>query len=423
LMSRQVHRTHLFGTAVLLVLLLPLAVRAQDFGPPLLPGAQATSLPDHARLLLAERGRPAVVTLLDGTRLTGTVGGADASGLVLMDGAGLMGSRMTLGWPGISSVRVERRNRILEGVLLGAAGGAALGWVSSYGPEGNRDILGTDVPRRALRGGSQGALIGALLGLLQGIDVHLPLAPVASGLSGPTFPGARVLRPTSGLVSLYPLDSLTLREIEASLQTFSTKTGLEEFRTVTTGQTWNNRAGATLALETGWPAGGRWWLRSRLEWTELPTVRLTVEPGGDTFSSESTTLSRDYRDLRVLVGPVLPIGGIARLPFAELSFLGGVSRTTLGTEYRYQSGVPGPLVDESTTTRQSVWRPVLMVGAGLSLLNRPTLSAALRLEGVMGLGFETDVLRNPDNQEVLLPRHRITPIGVHFGLEIRLPRF
>ncbi len=307
--------------------------------------------------------------------------------------------------------------------MLGAAGGAALGWLSPYGPEGDRDIQGIDVPRRALRGGSQGALIGAFLGLLQGLDVHLPLTPVASGLAGPTFPGARLLRPTSGLVSLYPVDSLTLREIEASLQTFSTKTGLEEIRTMTTGQTWNNRAGATLALETGWPGPGRWWLRSRLEWTELPTVRLTVEPGGGTFFSESTTLSRDYRDLRVLVGPVLPIGGIARLPFAELSFLGGASRTTLGTEYRYQSGVPGPLVDESSTVRQTVWRPVLMIGAGLSLLNRPTLSAALRLEGVMGLGFETDPLRDPDTLEILLPRHRITPIGLHVGLELRLPRF
>jgi hypothetical protein len=421
-MSRQVHRTHLFGTAVLLVLLLPLAVRAQDFGPPLLPGAQATPLPDHARLLLAEQGRPVVVTLLDGSRLTGTVGGADASGLVLVDGAGLMGSRMTVGWPGISSVRVERRNRILEGMLLGATGGAALGWVSSYGPEGDRDILGTDVPRRALRGGSQGALIGALLGLLQGLDVHLPLAPVASGLAGPTFPGARLLRPTSGLVSLYPLDSLTLREIEASLETFPVQGGLEEDRDMNIGDSWNGRAGATLALETGWPSPGRWWLRSRLEWTELPRVRLTVT-NQEALLNESSTLTREYRDLRLLVGPVLPIGGIARLPLAELSFLGGVSRTTLGTEYRYQSGVPGPLVDESTTTRQSVWRPVLMVGAGLSLLNRPTLSAALRLEGVMGLGFETDPLRDPDTQEVLLPRHRITPIGLHVGLELRLPRF
>ncbi len=95
-MPGRIPRTPLLGAAVLLVIVLPLAVRAQDFGPPLIPGAQATPLPDHARLLLAERGRPAVVTLLDGTRLTGTVGGADASGLVLMDGAGLMGSRMTL---------------------------------------------------------------------------------------------------------------------------------------------------------------------------------------------------------------------------------------------------------------------------------------------------------------------------------------
>ncbi len=408
---------------ILLGLLLPgTGLQAQDFGPPLPQGARATPLPDHARLLLAELGRPATVTLTDGTVLQGLVGGADGSGFQLQDGAGLMGSRMTVGWASISSVRVDRRNRILEGVFLGGAGGALLGLVSPYGPEGDADILGNEVPRRALRGGSQGAVVGAVLGLLQGLDIHLPLQPVASGLSGPLFPGSRPIRPTSSLVSLYPVNSLTLEEIQDSLEAGRPDVLMEEDRDLSVGETWNGRTGSTLALETGWPAPGRWWLRSRLEWTELPTVRLTAS-AGDFFSNYRVTLSREYADLRLLVGMVLPIGGVARLPLAEFSVLAGVSRTTLRTGYHFVSGVPSPLAEETASARQTVWRPLLTAGIGLSVLRRPTLAVSLRLEGVMGPGFHADALFDPETEDLLVPRRRITPIGLSFGLEFRFPYF
>jgi hypothetical protein len=411
---------------ILLVLLLlaPLlpgaGVRAQDFGPPLPQGARATPLPDHARLLLAELGRPATVTLTDGTVLQGRVGGADGSGFQLQDGAGLMGSRMTVGWASISSVRVQRRNRILEGVFLGGAGGALLGLVSPYGPEGDADILGNEVPRRALRGGSQGVVVGAVLGLLQGLDIHLPLQPVASGLSGPLFPGSRPIRPTSSLVSLYPVNSLALEEIQDSLEAGRPDVLMEEDRDLSVGETWNGRTGSTLALETGWPAPGRWWLRSRLEWTELPTVQLSARPSEGVTGGYTSILSREYTDLRMLVGMVLPIGGVARLPLAEFSVLAGVSRTTLRTKHKMRFWDPHVMI---SGMRQTVWRPVLTAGIGLSVLRRPTLAVSLRLEGVMGPGFHADALFDPETEDLLVPRRRITPIGLSFGLEFRFPYF
>ncbi len=391
---------------------------AQEYGiPPTV--LRRTDVPDYARLVLNELNRPVLLTMVDGSTLRGTVGGADAAEFTLvLDDRSLMETRVGVSWARISEVRIERRARILEGLFLGAASGALVGVLSPLEDETHREYLGIEAPQRIWDTAAQGAIIGAFIGLLHGIDVVLPHTQESFGLAGSLIPSRRPARPSMRLVSTAPAQSQTYRDIEASLKESPLNNGLP----TNVGQSWNGRTGATLALETSWQWDPHWWLRSRLEWMNLPRLSLNTEliDGSPSPDDGSRHIWREYRSWRTFVGLATPFGSVGRLPFAELAFLAGIAHTTIRSGASYDG--PPPLVSFEENSKQSVYRPILMVSGSVAMLRRPKLAVALRVEGVIGPGFTTNALSDGYGTE-MIPSRRITPIGFSLGIEILLPNF
>ncbi len=219
------------------------------------------------------------------------------------------------------------------------------------------------------------------------------------------------------MINTAPASSLTYHDIEESLQAGPLGSGVR----MTSDNAWNGQIGAALAIETSWPAGGRWWLRNRTEWTSLARIGLpgTLTAGDPT----QTELWRKYNAIRTLVGVVYPIGSPGRLPLAELAVMGGFSRTTLKSRGMY-GGDPGsgPVDPFVASSKQKVYRPLLMASGSITLVRQPKLAISLRAEGVMGPGFKANALINTFGT-VIIPRHRITPIGLSIGIEILFPNF
>jgi len=393
--------------------LAPLA--AQDFGlRPTRPSR--ASLPDHAQLLLHQVNRNAIITLRDGSPLRGEILDADGSEItLLLDGGSLMEARAGISWAQVREVRIERKPRIIEGLLLGTAGGALLG-VLSTDDETKRELFGVEAPEQMWDSALQGALIGAVAGLIRGMDVVLAPTPPTYNATGLYRPDTSMIRPTVRVINTAPTSSMTYRDIEKSLQA-----GPLGSHPMQADNSWNGQIGSALAIETSWPAGGRWWVRNRTEWTSLARIGLpaTFSVGG----TVSTELWRKYSAIRSLVGAVYTIGSPGRLPLAEIGVMGGLSRTTLKSRGRYnESSGTGPPDPFDTRSEQKVYRPLLMASGSIALVRQPKLAIALRAEGVMGPGFNANALIS-NAGAVIIPKHRITPIGLSIGIEILFPNF
>lgn len=393
-------------------------VLAQDWGIP--PTVLRPSLvPDYAQLVLNYLHRPVQLTMVDGSVLRGTVGGADATEFTLvLDNLSLMETRVSVSWARINEVRIDRRSRVIEGLLLGGAGGALVGVLSPLGNDTDRKYLGVKAPQHTWDTALQGAVIGALVGLLNGIDFVLPHIPQSFGFVGTYLPSAQPSQPSVRIITAAPSQSLTIRNLEESLEASPSAEGASAF----TDQAWNGHNGSTLAIETSWRWDQRWWLRSRIEWTSLPRVSLKSP---FSFDGPSTTyLERDYRSWRTLVGLALPMGGVGRLPIMEVAFLAGLSKTTL--ESHFHSGNESERVAliplDPINTTQSVYRPIIMASVSLALLRKPKFAVGLRVEGVMGMGFTANALINNYGYE-FIPKKRITPIGLSIGIEVLFPNF
>jgi len=63
-----------------------------------------------------------------------------------------------------------------------------------------------------------------------------------------------------------------------------------------------------------------------------------------------------------------------------------------------------------------------MASGSITLVRQPKLAIALRAEGVMGPGFNANALITGAG-EVIIPKHRITPIGLSIGIEFLFPNF
>lgn len=391
---------------------------AQEYGiPPTV--LRMTDVPDYARLVLNELNRPVLLTLVDGSTLRGTVGGADAAEFTLvLDDRSLMETRVGVSWARISEVRIKRRSRIVEGLFLGAAGGALVGVLSPLGDETRREYLGIEAPQRIWDTAAQGALVGAFIGLLHGIDVVLPHTRQSFGLAGSLIPSRRPARPSMRLINTAPAQSLTYEDIKTSLEDSNSPYGNITDVPVEADKSWNGRTGTALAVETSWQWDPHWWLRSRLEWTTLPRISLETELPPLEVTGHSEILWREYSAWRSMVGLALPFGSVGRLPFAEIAFLAGISRTTLRSHYSVRANPNATPVD----VKQSVYRPILMVSGSVAMLRRPKLAVALRVEGVIGPGFTANALSDGFGTEVI-PSRRITPIGFSLGIEILLPNF
>lgn len=404
-------RTLLYAAAFLL--LAPRAGIAQDFGRSA-GEMRRTPLPDFAKLIAAEQARPVRLTLVDGTTMSGNVGEPDAQNFTLvMGGDALMGARVGVAWNRISEVRIERKQGLLKGMLMGTAAGAAVGALSPEEGDTDRTRWGLTAPERVWDAALQGAVAGALSGLLEGIDVVLQHTPQQFGLTGTTVPSQRPVRPSNRLVQTAPGAGLVLGDMEASLRTNAAFTGAEPVRVE---DTWNGRAGGTLAWETGWPLDPSWWVRTRLEWTRLPRMSLRNSAGYGILE-----VWHEYQAWRSWVGLSRPFGAVHRLPFLEISFLAG-----LGREQFRSGATAGPSITLPEgyvrSQRQVALRPLLMVSADVALLRRPSFAVAFRAEGVMGPGFRTNALFSPSGT-LLLDRYRITPIGLNFGLVVLFPNF
>lgn len=384
-------------------------VQAQDFGLRRTPPGRE-DLPDHALLLRQEVNRIAVITLRNGQTLRGTIMEVDGSEITLaLDAATLMEARVGISWVQVREVRVERKARILEGLLLGGVGGAALGAIL-IDDDAKKEYLGIEAPEQMWETAIQGAVIGAVAGLIRGFDVVLAPTPRTFIATGLYRPDTAQIRPAVRLISTAPTSSMTYRDIEESLQ--AGKGGAH------TDELWNGRAGSTLAVESSWPATGRWWLRSRLEWTTMARIGVPELFYG-TLGGPSDRW-REYRAVRTYMGVVYPIGATGRLPIAEVAVMGGLSRTTLKS-YAMHGGsyYTDPF---EASSNQKVYRPLLMATGSLALVRQPKLAISLRAEGVMGPGFSANALIN-DAGEVIIPKHRITPIGLSIGIEILFPNF
>lgn len=393
---------------------------AQDLGlPPTKP--RVAQLPDYAQLVLTGLNRPVQLTMVDGSILRGVVGGADERELTLvMDDRSLMESRLRFSWTRISEIRIYRRSRIAEGMLLGGMGGILAGILSPLEGDTNRDYLGIEAPGRVWDTAAQGAVIGAVIGLLQGIDMVLPHAPQPFGTVGPSLPSQRLSRPSMRIVSTVPSQSLTIRDLKESLKgspIFAEENPFLGGMALLSDQSWNGHTGATIAIETSWQWDQRWWLRSRTEWTDFPRISLETRIVPPEITGLTRIIWREYSSWRTMVGLVRTFGRVKRLPVVEIAFLAGVSRTTLRSHYSVWSATNVPDAD----LKQEVYRPVIMASSSLALLRRPKLAIALRAEGLMGVGFNADALIT-DGWEVI-PKRRITPIGLSIGLEILFPNF
>jgi len=390
---------------------------AQDWGisPTVLRAAQ---VPDYAQLVLNYLHRPVQLTMVDGSVLRGAVGGADAAEFTLvLDNISLMESRVGVSWARINEVRVDRRSRLIEGLLLGGAGGALVGVLSPISDDVNRKQFGVEAPQHMWDTALQGAVIGALVGMLNGIDFILPHTPQSFGVVGTYLPSAQRPRPTVRMITTAPSQSLTIRDIEKSLEASPSARGASAY----TDPAWNRHSGSTLAMETSWRWDQRWWLRSRIEWTSLPGVKLDSPFIYD--GPPVTYLSRNYRSWRSLVGLALPLGGVGRLPIMEVAFLTGVSRTKLESYFNPGAGLDaGPPEDLPIKTKQSVLRPIIMASASVALLRRPKMAIGLRAEGVMGMGFTANALLTNNGYEII-PKQRIMPIGLSIGIEVLFPNF
>ncbi len=392
-------------------------VQAQDYGLRRTPPGRE-DLPDHALLLRQEVNRIAVITLRDGQTLRGTIMEVDGSEITLaLDAATLMEARVGISWVQVREVRVERKGRILEGLLLGGVGGAVLGAIS-VDDDANKEYLGIEAPEQMWETAIQGAVIGAVAGLIRGFDVVLAPTPQTFTATGLYRPDTAQIRPAVRFINTAPTSSMTYRDIEESLQAGP----LGGNWSMRSKNTWNGHSGATMAVETSWPSSeGRWWLRSRVEWTTMARIGLPeLYYGGGAGQSE---LWREYRAVRTLMGVVYPIGSTGRLPLAEVAVLGGISRTTLKSYGKYESGLgPGRVSTFEASSKQKMYRPLLMATGSLALVRQPKLAISLRAEGVMGPGFSANALIN-DAGEVIIPKHRITPIGLSIGIEILFPNF
>ena len=401
------------GLLILSAGMLPDSARAQEYGiPPTV--LRRAPLPDHAKLMLTEINRPAVVTLLNGAIMRGLVGDVTATEFVLlMDQSSLAGLRLALPWAQISTVRVDRRPKILQGLLVGGVGGALVGALTPLGEDVDRKYLGVEAPRQVWNTAAQGAAIGALLGLLSGWDVLLPYQAQSYGIGSIRAPGQRPIRPSMRLITTSPTQSLTYDAIDESLLDH---VPYPTPRSLTADDSWNGRTGAALALETSWPWDNNWWVRSRLEWFTLPRLSRTSVSTLDASQEERW---REYGATRAYVGFVRTFGGVGRLPFAELAILAGVSHTTLRSGISYEgTGPPDPFRVDRT---QKVWRPLLMGSGSIALVRRPTLAVALRAEGYVGPGFTANALIHQSVE--YFSRRRITAIGLSVGLEVLFPRF
>ncbi len=361
------------GILILSAGMLPVSARAQEYGiPPTV--LRRAPLPDHARLMLSEVNRPAVITLVNGTIMRGQVGGATATEFVLlMDQSTLAGSRLALPWTQISTVRVDRRPKILQGLLIGGAGGALVGVLTPLGEDVDREYMGVEAPRQVWNTAAQGAAIGALLGLLSGWDVLLPYQEQSYGMGSISAQGQKATRPSMRLITTSPAQSLTYDAIDESLLDhvpFPTP------RSLTADDSWNGRTGTTLALETSWPWDNNWWMRSRLEWSSLPRLSRTSL---STLDGSREERWREYGASRAYVGFVRTIGGVGRLPFAELAILGGVSRTTLRSGVSYEG--TGPPTPFQINRSQKVWRPLLRRSPVSSCASRSPARTAMRSRG------------------------------------------
>ncbi len=418
-LNRRSSRIFLPALSCLLLTGLSSPVRAQDFGiPPTV--LKATPVPDYARLVLGELNRPVQLTMVDGSVLRGMVGGADAAEFTLLiGGLSLMESRVGVSWARISEVRIDRRSRIVEGLFLGGAGGALIGILNPLGDDTSREYLGIGAPGRVWDTAAQGAVLGAVVGLLHGLDFVLPHTPQSFGMAGPFVPSRRQPRPSMRLVNTVPSQSLTISDIEESLEAspFGEHNPFIDSINIHTDRSWNGHAGSTVALETSWQWDQHWWLRSRLEWTSLP--RISLETLLAYFVTGKTYhIWREYSSWRSMVGMALPFGAVGRLPVAEIAFLAGLSRTTLQSHYSTRGGEPSA----PANSEQTVYRPVIMASASLALLRRPKLAVALRAEGIMGAGFNANALITDTGFEVI-PKRRITPIGLSIGVEVLFPNF
>lgn len=390
-------------------------VLAQDWGiPPTV--LRPTQVPDYAQLVLNYLHRPVQLTMVDGSVLRGVVGGADATEFTLvLDNLSLMEIRVGVSWARINEVRIDRRSRVIEGLLLGGAGGALVGVLSPLGDDTDRKYLGVKAPQHTWDTALQGAVIGALVGLLNGIDFIMPHTPQSFGTVGPVVPSRQPSRPSVRIITAAPSQSLTIRNLEESLEASQIAREASAF----TDQAWNGHNGSTLAMETSWQWDQRWWLRSRIEWTSLPKVSLK-SPGG--YDGPPTSyLERDYKSWRTLAGLALPMGGVGRLPIMEVAFLAGLSKTTLESRFYEDSNSPLTPQDPINTT-QIVYRPIIMASASIALLRRPKMAIGLRAEGVMGMGFTANALLTNSGYEII-PKKRITPIGFSIGIEVLFPNF
>ena len=388
---------------------------AQDWGiPPTV--LRPTQVPDYARLVLNELHRPVQLTMVDGSVLRGVVGGADATEFTLvLDNLSLMEIRVGISWARINEVRIDRRSRLIEGLLLGGAGGALVGILSPLGNDTDNKYLGVKAPQLTWDTALQGAVIGALVGLLNSVDFVLPHTPQSFGTVRPGLPSRQPSRPSVRIITTAPSQSLTIRDIEKSLEASPSARGASAF----TDPAWNGHNGSTMAMETSWQWDQRWWLRSRIEWTSLPGVRLKSP---ESYDGPSTAhLERDYRSWRNLVGLALPMGGVGRLPIMEVAFLAGLSKTTLESHFYEDPDSEFPPRDP-VNTKQIVYRPIIMASASIALLRRPKLAIGLRAEGVMGMGFTANALLTNDGYEII-PKKRITPIGLSIGIEVLFPNF
>ncbi|MFC1629309.1 hypothetical protein ACFL3H_09405 [Gemmatimonadota bacterium] len=393
-------------------------VHAQGYGVQQTPPGRE-DLPDHALLLRQEVNRNAVITLRNGQTMRGMIMEVDASEITLaLDAATMMEARIGISWLQVEEVRVERHARILEGLLLGGAGGALLGTISPDDSGIKRDILGIEAPEEMWDTALQGAVIGAVAGLIRGMDVMLAPTHQTFSATGLYRPDTAQVRPAVRFINTAPTSSMTSRDIEESLQAGP----LGVIGLMRSDNTWNGHRGATMAVETSWPsAEGRWWLRSRIEWTTLARIGLPeIVLAGDPAPTE---LWREYSAVRSLIGVVYPLGSTGRLPLAEIAVMGGLSRTTLSSHASHEEPPEvDPLQPFQAHSKQKVYRPLLMASGSLALVRQPKLAIFLRAEGVMGAGFKANALIN-DAGEVIIPKHRITPIGLSIGIEVLFPNF
>ena len=399
-------RTRTLILALAGLVLLPRGAAAQDFGRSA-GEMRRTPLPDFAKLIAAEQARPVRLTLVDGSSMTGYVGQPDAQNFTLVMGdESLMGARVGVSWNRISEVRVQRKPSLIKGVLMGTAAGAAVGALSPREGDVDRTRWGLTAPERVWDAAVQGAVAGAVSGLLQGLDVVLQHTPQQFGLSGTTIPSQRPSRPSNRLIQTAPGSGLVLGDMEAVLRSTGADTPLK------VEDTWNGRAGGTVAWETGWALDEAWWGRTRMEWTRMP--RMSLVAAADTWNRWV-----EYEGWRSWVGLSRPFGGVDRLPLVEVAFLAGLGRESFRTGAA-ESPPIGP--GELHAQRQTELRPMLLASASLALLRRPSFAVAFRAEGLMGPGFRTNALLDGSGN-VIMDRRRVTPIGLSFGLEVLLPNF